>query len=101
MATTDAVDYQGSSSAACWCCGSVSDPDRMVHLGNHPEVALCLQCARWASKQASAIEDHARTGPMVTVRRQMRAARDLVVRSGWHNSRILGPALRWIGRRWP
>ena len=25
----------------CWCCGSIDDPDRMVHLGIHPEVALC------------------------------------------------------------
>ena len=35
----------------CWCCGRVDDPSLMVHLGNHPEVALCRGCARWAADQ--------------------------------------------------
>lgn len=26
--------------------GSVNDPERMVHLGDHPRVWMCLPCAR-------------------------------------------------------
>ena len=48
-------------SGQCWCCGSIDDPDRMVHLGNHPEVMMCRPCARWAAKEAWEIEDRDKT----------------------------------------
>src|SRR5690242_1775758 len=52
----------------CWCCGSTDDPDRMVHLANHPEVALCRPCARWAAKQAWEIEDRDKIGVLRMMR---------------------------------
>ena len=73
----------------------------MVHLGNHPEVALCLRCARWAAKQGKQIEDRTRTGPLVRVRDRLRLARQKVIQRGWHRNRWLGGALRWLGRRLP
>ena len=85
----------------CWCCGSIGDPDRMVHLGNHPEVALCLGCARWASKQAWEIEDQNKIGLLVHARRQLRAARHGVIEHGWQNSRWFGGPIRWLGKRLP
>ena len=40
----------------------------MVHLGNHPELALCRACARWAAKQVWEIEDRDKTGFLVRMR---------------------------------
>jgi hypothetical protein len=72
-----------------------------VRLGHHPEVALCLGCARWAAKRAWEIEDRARTGPVVGVRNRFRALRRAVVDRGWHRHRLLGGPLRWVGKRLP
>jgi hypothetical protein len=85
----------------CWCCGTVDDPTQMVHLGDHPEVALCRGCARWAAKQAWEIEDRAKSGPLVTARDRFRNARQAVIHRGWHRNRMIGAPLRWIGRHLP
>jgi hypothetical protein len=73
----------------------------MVHLGNHPEVALCPRCARWAAKQAWALEDATRDGLLVAVRQRLRALRTGVVRRGWQNNRLLRGPIRWLGRNLP
>jgi hypothetical protein len=59
----------------CWCCGQVEDPHRMVRLDKHPEVTLCLRCARWAARQAAQLEDLGRTGVLVRVRDRLRFVR--------------------------
>jgi dissimilatory sulfite reductase (desulfoviridin) alpha/beta subunit len=76
----------------------IDDWARMVHLGNHPEVALCIGCGHWASKQAWAIEDRSRTGLAVRIRGHVRRARQTVIRRGWQRNPILGRGLRWLGR---
>ena len=100
---TEAAANAGEASGelACWCCGRPGRGDRMVRLGDHPEVALCLACARWAGKQAAAIEDQGRAGPMVTMRGWLRQARTAAIRRNWHRHPIFGPAVRWVGKRWP
>jgi hypothetical protein len=95
------VDQSGMNPSQCWCCGTSEDPARMVRLGNHPEVALCTRCARWAAKQAWAIEDRDRTGPGALLRHQLRAVRHSVVGRGWQHHRFLGGPIRWIGKRLP
>ncbi len=85
----------------CWCCGRIEDAARMVHLGNHPEVTLCLRCARWAAKQAKEIEDLTRTGRLVWVRDRLRLARQKVMQRGWHERRLIGRPLRWLGKHLP
>ena len=85
----------------CWCCGSIEDPDRMVHLGNHPEVALCRPCARWAANEAREIEDRDKTGLLVLARDGIRAVRRTVIEHGWHRNRWVGGPLRWLGKRMP
>lgn len=99
--TSAAADDAQLSRGQCWCCGAMEDPGRVVRLGNHPEVALCLRCARWASQQARAIEDAAKTGLQVRARERLRSARRTVIQRGWHHNRILGPFLRWLGRYLP
>ena len=73
----------------------------MVRLGNHPEVALCTGCARWAAREAREIEDRARSGFGVLVRKQLDAARHGVINRGWQHNRFLGGALRWLGKHLP
>ena len=73
----------------------------MVHLGDHPEVTLCLWCARWAAKQAKEIEDLTRTGPLVRARDRLRLARHKVMQRGWHERRLIGRPLRRLGKYLP
>ena len=96
-----AADRGEPSGAVCWCCGAENDPARMVHLGNHPEVGLCLGCARWTARQARDVEDRDRTGLAVTVRDMERRIRDGVIRRGLHHNRIIGGPLRWLGKKLP
>lgn len=100
MAHHRAVD-EVPGAEECWCCGTTDAPERMIHLGNHPEVALCLGCAKWASKQAWEIEDRQKAGPGVLVRGRLRAARQFVIDRGWHDSRWFGKPLRWLGNHLP
>jgi hypothetical protein len=85
----------------CWCCGRIDDPTVMVHLSNHPEVALCRTCARWAAKQAWEIDDRSKTGRLVIARDRFRNVRQAVVDRGWHRSRVVDGPLRWIGNQLP
>jgi hypothetical protein len=85
----------------CWCCGSRGQPDSVVHLGNHPEVAVCLRCAHFLHNQARGREDAARTSPAARLRDGLRAARWLVIRRGWHQKPGIGQLLRWLGRHTP
>ncbi|GAC1600732.1 MAG: hypothetical protein NVS3B21_27950 [Acidimicrobiales bacterium] len=101
MTTTDATDGEMPNGGECWCCGQNASLGQTVRLGNHPEVELCLRCARFVAKRAGEIEDQQRPGFAVKVREAMRHVRRTVVQRGWHNTPILGGALRWIGRHTP
>jgi hypothetical protein len=96
-----AVDAADKSRSQCWCCGSIDDPTRLVHLGNHPEVGLCIRCAHSVSKWAWEIEDQSKTGPLVMARDRFRAVRREGIRRGWHHSPLIGGPIRWIGKRLP
>ena len=41
----------------CWCCGCSGTVEQMAHLGQHPEVAVCIRCAHSLSKWAWEIEE--------------------------------------------
>ena len=85
----------------CWCCGTVDAASRMVHLGDHPEVHLCLGCAHFVHRQAWEVEDEGRRGPVVLVRHRLRSMRGEVMRRGWHRSKVIGGALRWLDKYVP
>ena len=85
----------------CWCCGAISTPTELVHLGNHPEVVVCTRCAHSLSKWAWEIEDRGRSGPAVRARNIFRRLRQSVVRHGWQHNKFVGRGLRWIGRFTP
>lgn len=85
----------------CWCCGTSAISDRMVHLGNHPEVHLCPRCAHFVHQQAWKIEDQDRHGPAAVARDRFRDLRAQVVRHGWHHNEFTGGTLRRLGKYLP
>ncbi len=85
----DPIDLPGDGSIWCWCCDTVAAPDRMVHLGNHPEVYLCLRCAHFVHKQAWEIEDEDKRGQAVLARERFRGLCARVVHRGWHQNRFI------------
>lgn len=99
--TRTAVEDADGNPSECWCCGTIDDPTRLVHLGLHPEVALCIRCARSVSKWAWEIEDRSKTGPLVVARDRFRKLRRNVIRRGWQHSPVFGGPIRWIGKRLP
>ena len=101
MSAVTAIADDFASRSECWCCGLIEDPEKLVHLGNHPEVALCLRCARWVSKQADGIDDRSRTGLAVMLRDRARMARQVVIQRGWQRLPVVGAALRKLGRYTP
>lgn len=101
MNAVTAIDDAPSSRSECWCCGAVGATESMVRLGNHPEVGLCTRCAHFVHSRAWEIEDRDRTGPAVRGRDAFRSLRRAVVARGWHNNRIVGGRLRWLGKHLP
>lgn len=101
MTTHTAVEDHEVPRAECWCCGTVGEPAGMVHLGNHPEVAMCVRCAYWAAKQAWQLEDRGKGGPLVFARDQLRGLRRLVVQHGWQHNPVLRGPIRWLGKHLP
>jgi hypothetical protein len=94
-----AVDVEDRSE--CWCCGAEQPAAKMIHLGNHPEVTLCLRCAHFVHQQARAREDADRPSPTARARDLMRSGRRFVVDRDWPHKPIIGPVLRWLGPRLP
>jgi hypothetical protein len=82
--------------ATCWCCGRASSEDALVHLGNHPEVGICVNCVHFLRRRARDLQ-------ATEIRRLLRGAAESVRREvmarGWHQRPVIGPALRWLNRR--
>lgn len=85
----------------CWCCGQRQSERSVVHLGNHPEVSVCLRCAHFLHQQARSREDELATSIASWLRDGLRSARREVMQRGWHQSPVVGRPLRWLGRRLP
>jgi hypothetical protein len=85
----------------CWCCGCQHDAAEMVHLGNHPEVGVCIRCAYSLKTWAWEIDDRSRTGLAVHARNWFRGIRRRVMVNGIHQKNWMRRPLRWLGRRLP
>ncbi|MGH3497327.1 MAG: hypothetical protein ACRDP1_07680 [Nocardioidaceae bacterium] len=103
MTTTAPSIGEGSDDGLteCWCCSSREPRERMVALGNHPEVVVCIRCAHSLSKWAWEVEDRDKKSLGARGRDGFRAVRKGVVDRGWHRSRLVGRPLRWLGRFLP
>jgi len=98
---TPASRADAGEPSECWCCGTTYPAADLIRLGNHPEVGVCLACAHYLHQQARGHEDARRPSPATRVHDQLRAARQLVIRRGWHRAPVIGRPLRWLGRRLP
>jgi hypothetical protein len=90
-----------ATAEACWCCGQERPAQELVHLGNHPEVALCLRCAHFVHRLARRREDEVRPSPAARMRGRLWAVRAYVVQKRLHQRPVIGKALRWLGNRLP
>jgi hypothetical protein len=99
--TVQTEQDESGGQLVCWCCGQHQPPEDVVHLGDHPEVAVCLGCAHFLHQRARAREDELRPSPAARVRDGLRAVRGLVIARRWHEKRLIGPVLRWLGTRLP
>ena len=75
-----AIDLHDDGDVQCWCCDTRDALDRMVQLGNHQEVHLCLLCAHFVHQQAWEIEDEGKGGPAAFARDRFRNLRAEVIR---------------------
>jgi len=98
LTAVHAADY---GNIQCWRCSTVEPPDRMVHLGDYPEVHLRLRSAHLARQQAWQIDDEGRDGSRALARDGFRNLRAEVVRRGWQRNRFVGGRLRGLGRYLP
>jgi len=84
--------------STCWCCGSVSSEDALVHLGNHPEVGVCVNCVHFLRRRARDLQATAMRGRL---RGAADSIRSEVMARGWHQRPVIGPALRWLNQHTP
>jgi hypothetical protein len=70
-------------------------------LGQHPEVGVCLGCARWLQRRAVQRYDEHHPSPAARLRGWVNTVRDAVIRKGWHRRGVLGVLLRRIDRHLP
>jgi hypothetical protein len=101
VAAAAAADASDGGQAECWCCGQQYASERLVRLGSHPEVAVCLGCAHFLHRQARAREDALRPSISGRARDALRSVRRMAMDQGWHQRPLIGPPLRWLGRHLP
>ena len=101
MTAQPAHEDATTSAPRCWCCGAERRDDELVHLGNHPEVAVCVGCARWLHRRATQLQDSQHSTIATRWRAVVRSVRAHVIDKGWHRRGILGALLRRIDRYLP
>lgn len=85
----------------CWCCGGEFEERDLVRLGTHPEVGVCVGCARFLQRKAAAREDEQRTSPAAKLRGAVRGVREWVISHGWHRLPVIGRLLHRLDRHLP
>jgi hypothetical protein len=98
---TVAPEGSQRSTPMCWCCGGDFDDQNLVRLGAHPEVGVCLACARFLQRKAAEREDELRPSRGSRVRTRLCAARGWVIDRRWHELPLIGALLRRIDRFLP
>jgi hypothetical protein len=82
----------------CWCCGQTIPEGALVHLSDHPEVGICINCAHWLRRRA---RDYQATVLRQRLRGTAESIRREVMARSWHERPVTGPALRWINQHSP
>ena len=85
----------------CWCCGRTRTESQLLHLNDHPEVAVCFGCARFLRRRATEQEDLSRPSAAARGRSVVRRVRSTVMEHGWQGRPVVGPVLRWVDKHMP
>jgi hypothetical protein len=85
----------------CWCCGCTSPEDRVVRLGNHPEVALCRRCAQFVHRRALEQAASERGGVGAAYRGAFAASREFVMRHELQHTPVIGTLFKRLNRLLP
>lgn len=96
--TTPSQAADEAAQASCWCCGRATAQNSLVHLGNHPEVGVCVNCTRFLSRRA---RDLQATAVRMRLRKAAEGIRRDVMARDLHNRPVIGPVLRWVNQRSP
>ena len=94
--THTAVAETGES--GCWCCGRITSRDALVHLDNHPEVGICVNCVHFLRRRA---RDYQATVARQRLRSAAESVRGQVIQRGLHEKPVIGPALKWLNQHLP
>ena len=98
MSTEAQLAKDQADEIRCWCCGRTRPEDDLVHLGNHPEVGICLNCVHFLGRRA---RDRQATMLRQRLRGAAESVRGQVMAHGWHERPVIGPALLWLNRHLP
>ena len=93
--------HEPATAPTCWCCGHPCPEAELTRLGQHPEVGVCLGCAVFLKRRATARRAAGHRGPAARARRALAAVREIVIRRGWHERGPLGAFLRRLDRHLP
>jgi hypothetical protein len=85
----------------CWCCGRPYPEHELTRLGQHPEVGVCLGCAVFLKRRATAHRDAGHPSPVGRVRGVIHTVREAVISRGWHEHGPFAALLRRIDRHLP
>ncbi len=89
---------QDTRDSECWCCGKRFDLEQLVHLGQHPEVGICVSCVHFLGRRA---RDYQATVARRRLRSTAESVRRRVMTRGWHERPVIGPFLKWLNRHLP
>lgn len=92
------MDAETHTDGTCWCCGRIIPGGALVHLGNHPEVGVCVNCVRFLSRRA---RDYQASQMRLRLRETAESIRREVMARQLHQQPVIGPALKWINRHLP
>lgn len=92
---------QPATAPMCWCCGRSYPEQELTRLGDHPEVGVCLGCAIYLKRRATARRDEHHPTLVSRLRGGIDTVRNAVIRRGWHERGPLGALLRRIDRFLP
>jgi MerR family transcriptional regulator, Zn(II)-responsive regulator of zntA len=96
--SSPALDTGSEVTPHCWCCGRTYLDNDLVHLGEHPEVAVCAGCARYLNRRAHKANASVTSRPLYVTAEKIR---DAVMARGWHEHPKIGPSLKWLDRHMP
>ena len=81
----------------CWCCDEPYPDEVLHHLGSHPEVGVCTDCARWLHRRATERHDEQHLSLGGWFRSLIHSIRSAVMERGWQDRLSMASSF-WLWR---